>query len=241
METSLQDVMATLNFISVWLADHDVCLHEMAMCREAQQVPEAPHTADNNRPSDTQPMDVFDGMEDAVRRQVAKRLRGPTPACPATTDEESGDELPPESCPRRKLGRLRTADNAVVSHAIWPQELIYPPSGQPAAVYETLSIMSVVNGYIEVLNIVNQDIKLHMLAHLQELMVDGEMYRWQVILNYHAAWLQHIKQGRATWGNEPTKLKLRRPIVWHRVPCPLQTPSTSGQIRKAPNTTNKIL
>ena len=91
MGPSLQDVMTTLNSISAWLADHSVCFREMAMSREAQQVPEAPCAAENNKLSDTQPMDVFDCMEDAVRRQVAERLRGPTPVCPATTDKESGD------------------------------------------------------------------------------------------------------------------------------------------------------
>ena len=49
------------------------------MSTEAQEVPEATHAADNNRPSHTQLMDLFDGMEDAVRRQVAERLRGGTP------------------------------------------------------------------------------------------------------------------------------------------------------------------
>ena len=74
---SRMSCMAILNFIPAQLADHDVHFCEMAIAREAQQVPEAPHAVDNNRPSDTQLMDVFNGMEDAVRRQVAERLRGP--------------------------------------------------------------------------------------------------------------------------------------------------------------------
>ena len=117
MGPSLQDVMTMLNSIAAWLDEHNVQLHEMAMSREALQVPEAPHAAESNRLSDTQTMDVFDSIEDAARRQVAERLRTTT-ACPATTDEESGDELPHASHPRRKLvsGRLRTADNTAVSH-----------------------------------------------------------------------------------------------------------------------------
>ena len=77
--------MTTLTSISARLADHYVSFCEIAMSRIVLQVPEAPYAADNNRPSDTQPMDVFDGMEDAVRRQVTERLRGPIPACPATS------------------------------------------------------------------------------------------------------------------------------------------------------------
>ena len=67
MGLSLQDVMTTRNLISARLADHDVCFREMAVARETHQVPEAPHVVDNNRQSDTQPMDVFDSMEDVVR------------------------------------------------------------------------------------------------------------------------------------------------------------------------------
>ena len=81
--------MNMLNFIFAWLTDHDVHFHDMAMAREAQQIPEAPHALDNNRASYTQSMDVFDGMEDAVRRQVAERLREATPACQATSDKMS--------------------------------------------------------------------------------------------------------------------------------------------------------
>ena len=54
----------------------------------------------------------------------------------------------------------------------WPHGLIYVPSGQPA-VYETLSTMRFIKGYIEVLNKVSQDTKVHMLS---QLIVDGEMY-----------------------------------------------------------------
>ena len=56
-----------------------------------------------------------------------------------------------------------------------------------------------------------------MVAHLQELMEDGERYGWPAVRAYHAAWLQYMEQGRTAWGDEETKLKLRRVLVWHRV------------------------
>ena len=34
-----------------------------------------------------------------------------------------------------------------------------------------------------------------MLFYLQESMADGEACGWPVVLAYHAAWLQHLKQG----------------------------------------------
>ena len=77
--------------------------------------------------------------------------------------------------------------------------------------------MMFVNGYLEVLARMVQDTKVHMLSHLQWLMADGEVYGWPVVLAYHAAWLQHLEQGRAMWGDDDTKLKLRHACVWHRV------------------------
>ena len=57
--------------------------------------------------------------------------------------------------------------------------------------------MSFVNGYLEVLAMVKDDTKELMLSHIQELMADGEAYGWPVVLAYHAAWLQHLEQGRS--------------------------------------------
>ena len=54
--------------------------------------------------------------------------------------------------------------------------------------------------------------------------------------NYHAVWLQHIEQGRATWGDEVTRLDLRRSLVWYRLapsiepsPAPVSSSQTASQ------------
>ena len=49
-----------------------------------------------------------------------------------------------------------------------------------------------------------------MWAHLKDLMHDGQRFRWPIVRNYHAVWLQHIEQGRATWGDEVTRLDICR-------------------------------
>ena len=41
----------------------------------------------------------------------------------------------------------------------------------------------------------SEEIKQLMLAHLQELMEDEEVYGWSVVLLYHATWLQHLGPG----------------------------------------------
>ena len=68
--------------------------------------------------------------------------------------------------------------------------------------------MAFIDGYITVMNRESLPIKTLMLAHLQELMEDGERYGWQAVRAYHAAWLQYMEQGRVACGDEETKLKL---------------------------------
>ena len=60
-------------------------------------------------------------------------------------------------------------------------------------------------------------IRNKMTIHLHEIMEDGEIFRWPVVQAYHAAWLKHLEQGRATWEDDVTRFKLGRPLVWHRV------------------------
>ena len=52
-----------------------------------------------------------------------------------------------------------------------------------------------------------------MLAHIQEVMEDADMYSWKCVRSYHMAWLHQIEQGRAVWGKEAKQIKLRRALV----------------------------
>ena len=65
--------------------------------------------------------------------------------------------------------------------------------------------MAFVDGYITIMSRERLPIKILTLTHLQELMADGEHYGWPAISAYHAAWLQHIEQGRTAWGDEDTQ------------------------------------
>ena len=96
-------------------------------------------------------------------------------------------------------GNLKTADTTVVHHITWPHEVTYTTSRQPA-VYEELSSMAFVNGYLTVMAREPEQVTCKMLLHLQELMEDEEAYSWPAVRSDHVGWLQHLEQGRATWG-----------------------------------------
>ena len=86
-------------------------------------------------------------------------------------------------------GKLHTIDTSMVKSVRWPHEFMYTPTAQPVA-YKNISSMAFVDGYIIVMTREPLLIKKLMLAHLQELMEDGECYRWPAVRAYHAPWLQ---------------------------------------------------
>ena len=59
-------------------------------------------------------------------------------------------------------------------------------------------------------------IKVYMLAHLQELFEDVEVYCWKTVREYHTLWLQLLEQGRASWGDDVKKAHLHRLMVWSK-------------------------
>ena len=132
--------------------------------------------------------DQFHGMEEQVCCRIIQHLRGTQPAYLPTTDEKSESEDQAPAQPRKKYkgtsSKLRTADTTVMNQVIWPHELIYTPSGQ-TAVYEALSKLAFVNGYLSVLTLELKNIKARMLTDLQEVMEDGEPYGWPVVWSYH--------------------------------------------------------
>ena len=68
--------------------------------------------------------------------------------------------------------------------------------------------MVFVNGYLLVMAMEMEQVKVKKLNHLQEIMDDREAYGWPANLSYHVAWLQHLEQGKSMWNDEATKLKL---------------------------------
>ena len=86
--------------------------------------------------------------------------------------------------------------------------MVFTTQGQPP-VYSDMSLALFTNGYLSVAVEESVATKEYMYVHLQELMEDIEVYVWRVVKEYHAAWLQLMKQGRAAWGDASKKEKLR--------------------------------
>ena len=177
------------------------------------------------------------GVADEVRAQVARRLRS-APALCSYAEEETDtedDDNAARSKPNKgyRSGKVRTTDSYVTKSVVWPHERCTNAQGQPP-VYLDMSLALFTNGYLVVAAAESGPTREHMLEHLQELMEDVEAHGWRVVRDYHAAWLQLLEQGRATWADGPRKEKLRRQLVWnkpaltHRLPtaAPVRPPTT---------------
>ena len=86
----------------------------------------------------------------------------------------------------------------------------------------------------------SDQVKERMLAHLQEMMEDGEAYNWSMARSYHVAWLQHVEQGQATWDDQATKFKLRRALIWHCILPPTKASSAPSQPSRQQSAANKV-
>ena len=49
-----------------------------------------------------------------------------------------------------------------------------------------------------IMDLQSEPLRKLMSAHLKELMEDCGIFGWPTVRAYHAMWLQHIEQGRAT-------------------------------------------
>ena len=82
----------------------------------------------------------------------------------------------------------------------------YTSTGHPA-IYEMISVLFD-NRYLTVMAEEPEEVKSHMLWHLQELMEDAIAYGWMCVRLYQAARLQQLGLGRATCSDELKKNKL---------------------------------
>ena len=116
--------------------------------------------------------------------------------------------------------------------------MVYNNWGQ-LAVYDNMGVALFVNGYLTGLGEESDEIKGFMLAHLQEVMEDADVYGWKCVRSYPLAWLQQIEQSQAAWGYENRKIKLRRALVWNRAPITTKavsnTSATACQTTLAPS------
>ena len=125
------------------------------------------------------------------------------PLLEETTSQDSSSSEE-EQITRRKKKTLKsgmdcTGATLFKKRINWPHDVLYSADGKPA-VYSDLTVAAFVWGYLIVVNyeMANQ-IKAQMTQHLEELMENTDLYGWENVCTFHAAWLNMLEQGRSTW------------------------------------------
>ena len=54
-----------------------------------------------------------------------------------------------------------------------------------------------------------------MVLHLEEIMEDTNVYGWDKVQAFHAAWMNQMEQCRCKWADDQNHLKMRRALVLH--------------------------
>ena len=121
--------------------------------------------------------------------QVAQQIRASYPSFLANTEDDPDGEEEEEQLQvtrRSKItsGKLRS-DTTAVKHVLWPHELVFTPKSQPM-VYESMPSMAFVNGYLTIMSLQKDTLREKMAIHLQEMMDDGETFRWPVVRVHYA-------------------------------------------------------
>ena len=72
-------------------------------------------------------------------------------------------------------------------------------------------------GYIQIMEVQNQDIRALMFTHFVEPMADGKLYAWEAAPAFHTVWLQQMEQGQVSRKDTELKLWFRCSLVWYNI------------------------
>ena len=123
--------------------------------------------------------------------------------------------LKPESVP--SLSTVRQSPNTgkslgqldynvrIVAPQEWPH--LHVPFGLAKKKFKDLSLAEFVYGYLDIMRVAKDEQREIMLSHLMTLMRLAAKYKWHSVLSFHAAVLDRIEAGLASWGDDFTELE----------------------------------
>ena len=122
---------------------------------------------------------------------------------------KSRDRRKKEDRQKKRSGK----DKKMTSHVKYPQE--WPHSNlslhfvSNSKKYEDLSLGEFCAGYATILEgIKSKKLQRYRIQHLKELMYLATRYRWDCVLNFHAACVLEIERGHAKWGDSFQNLQI---------------------------------
>ncbi len=105
-------------------------------------------------------------------------------------------------CRSRRSGKNRKITSYVLNPQEWPHTHLSLHFVNKDIKYEQLSITEFCAGYASILEVTKSRKSFkHRVTHFKDLMYLATKYKWDCILNYHAACLLEIERGHLRWGD----------------------------------------
>ena len=141
--------------------------------------------------------------------------------------------LKPESVP--SLSTVRQSPNTgkslgqldynvrIVAPKEWPH--LHVPFGLAKKKFKDLSLAEFVYGYLDIMRVAKDEQREIMSSHLMTLMRLAAKYKWHSVLSFHAAVLDRIEAGLASWGDDFTELERFNITESDRLPSVTKQPN----------------
>ena len=128
-----------------------------------------------------------------------------------------------------KSGRNRTGTTSVKKRITWPHKVIYGADGHRAT-YKEFTVSSFNRGNLILFKDVQvSEVKDCMVLHLEELMEGTDIYDWEKVKAFHAAWLNLLEQCRCDWADNDQQ---SRALVSHTISGTKLTATSTGSGKK---------
>ena len=109
----------------------------------------------------------------------------------------------------RRSGKNRKISSNVKYPQQWPQSQLSLHFVNKDKKYDSLTIEEFCAGYATILENTRSKTQLkHRITHLKDLMYLATKYRWDCVLNFHAACLLEIERGHIGWGDSFQSLQI---------------------------------
>ena len=127
----------------------------------------------------------------------------------------------------------------VVTNITWHHEVVYSSTGKPVT-YKDLSVPVFVHGYLIVMATVDTKSRDIIAQHLEDLMSDCDLYRWEKVRAYHGVLLNQMEQGCLSWEYSEQKVKFHQALLWHSATSPPVPSSAQPALSYTSSGTRKL-
>ena len=110
----------------------------------------------------------------------------------------------------KKSGMVKKPSDKVKYPQTWPQSVLQYEFVSDKTTFENLDLKLFAAGEIEIIlsDSISSTERKNRLLLLRKILYYANVYDWQGLLNFYAAWLRRIESGLSKWGDDPTIIEI---------------------------------